>query len=81
MENRTALNVMEAIKFFTGRRKIQQAYSDNAPEFIKAVRCLNIIHETSSPGVPQTNGIIERVNLLIIGGTVTSLISAGLPPC
>ena len=33
------------------------------------------------PGVPHTNGIIERTNQLIIGGTGTCLIAAGLPPC
>ncbi len=33
------------------------------------------------PGVPHTNGIIERCNQLIIGGTATCLIEAGLPPC
>ena len=81
MDKRTSARVMESIKFFTGRRRIQLAYSDNAPEFISAMKALNILHETSTPGVPKTNGIIERVNQLIIGGTVTSLIAAGLPPC
>jgi hypothetical protein len=81
MSDRASVRVLECIKFFTGRRKIQQVYSDNAPEFIKAVRCLGVVHETSTPGVPQTNGIVERSNQLIIGGTVTSMIAAGLPPC
>jgi hypothetical protein len=80
-ESRSAMCVGDCIKFFTGRRKIQQIYSDNAPEFLKAVKMLGIVHETSAPGVPQTNGIIERSNQLLIGGTVTSLIAAGLPPC
>ena len=81
MDSKTSTRVIESIKFLTGRRKIQQVYSDKAPEFIKASRCLGIAHETSTPGVPQTSGIIERCNQLIIGGTVTTMVVAGIPPC
>ena len=81
MDNRSTTRVVESVKFFTGRRQIQQIHSDNAPEFIKATRIVSVAHELSTPGVPQTNGIIERVNQLVIGGTVTSLIAAGIPPC
>jgi hypothetical protein len=38
MPDRASVRVLESIKFFTGRRRIQLAYSDNAPEFIKAMR-------------------------------------------
>ena len=81
MSGRKSSLVLESIKFFTGRRRIQLAYSDNAPEFINAMRTLSILHDTATPGVPKTNSIAERTNQLIIGGTVTSLIAAGLPPC
>ena len=74
LDGRAHMCVVESVKYLTGRRKIQQIYSDNAPEFINAARCMGIVHETSTPGVPRTNQ-------LIIGGTVTSMVAAGTPPC
>ena len=38
-------------------------------------------HETSQPGVAHTNSKIERCNQIVLGGTISSLIEAGLPPC
>ena len=80
-DSRSYVKVIESINLFGGRRKIQTMYSDTAPEFIKAARSLGIPLETSTPGIPHTNGSIERSNQLIIGGTVTNLIAAGMPPC
>ncbi len=42
---------------------------------------LMMARDGGQPGVPHTNGIIERSNQLVIGGTATCLIAAGLPPC
>ena len=81
LDGRTYIRVVESVKYLTGKRKIQQIYSDNAPEFINATKAMGIVHETSTPGVPQNNGIVERSNQLIIGGTVTSMVEAGTPPC
>ncbi len=35
-------------------------YSDNAPELVKAARVVNWPMPTSTPGIPQTNGLVER---------------------
>ncbi len=36
--------------------------------------------QTSLPGEPQMNSLIERTNPIKVGGTTASLIEAGLPP-
>ena len=67
MSGRNSSLVMESIKFFTGRRRIQLAYSDSAPELIKAMRSLNILHDTATPGVPKTNASAAIVIGIVFG--------------
>ena len=66
---------------FVGRRAVGIIYSDNAPEFKAACQQLSLVHETSQPGNPKTNGIIERCNGDILALTRTGLVTAGLPAC
>ena len=40
-----------AIREFKGNRNIQLFYTDGAPEIVRAVRDLRILHRTSTPGV------------------------------
>ena len=68
-----------AIREFKGERNIQLFYSDGAPEIARAVRTLGILHRTSTPGVPQNNGVIEREVQECIRGLRTLLLAAGLP--
>ena len=81
VEDKSSFHLTTCIKAFSGRRKICQAYSDNAPEFLCSARDLQISLATSTPGIPHTNSIIERSNQLIVGSVTACLIEAGLPPC
>ena len=69
------------LRHFVGRKHVDNVYSDSAPELIAGVRNLGWRHETSLPGVPRNNSMIERANQIILGGTTACLIQAGLPPC
>ena len=58
---------------------MERFYSDNADELVSAARYLNVAHEASQQGVPQTNGIIERDVQDMLTGTRTLLVAAGMP--
>jgi hypothetical protein len=79
--DKEARHVVHSLQMFTGTRKISLVYSDNAPELLKSSALMSVPHETSQPGVAHTNSKIERCNQLILGGTISSLMEAGLPPC
>ena len=74
-------DVVRAVKQFIGAKKVRQAYSDHAPQFIEAVNEMKIPIVHSLPGRPQTNSIAERTNQFILTATSTCLLEAGLPPC
>ena len=71
-------HVIGVLRHFVGRKHVDNVYSDNAPELIAGVRNLGWRHETSRPGVPRNNSMIERANQIILGGTTACLIQAGL---
>ena len=79
--SKAAEQVVAATKLFAGKRKIQQAYSDNAPGFIRAMCAMCIPLETCTPGIPHANATIERSVQLVVCGTTTCMIEAGVPPC
>ena len=79
--SKAAVHVIHCIQQFVGNRKVQVLYSDKAKEFMGTCKELMMARDGGQPGVPHTNGIIERSNQLAIGGTATCLIAAGLPPC
>ena len=56
-------------------------YSDNAPELKLACKTLGIVHELSLLGVPQSNAVVERINLDVFEGVRTCLVCAGFPQC
>ena len=68
-----------AIREYKGDREIQLLYSDGAPEIARAARELDILQRTSTPGVPQNNGVIEREVQECIRGFRALLLAAGLP--
>ena len=81
MREKNAENVVISIKRFIGSRKVEQAYSDQAPQFVNARRELKIPLDTSVPGRKVTNSLAERNIQFIIGVTATCLLEAGLPAC
>ena len=56
-------------------------YADGAGSIVKACRIERINLEESQPGVPQSNGVIERANGDIVSGTRALMMQAGLPDC
>ena len=64
-------DVVRAIKQFIGAKKLRQAYSDHAPQFIEAMGEMKIPIDYSLPGRPQTNSIAERTNQFILTATAT----------
>ena len=72
--------VIRAVKQFMGRRKIREAYSDDAPQFDKAMQALKIPMDTSLAGKTKHNSLAERTNQFVLVAT-TSLLEAGIPPC
>ena len=74
-------DVVRAVKQFIGAKKVRQAYSDHAPQFIEAMNEMKTPIDHSLPGRPQTNSIAERTNQFILTATSTCLLEAGLPPC
>ena len=54
--------VIRAVKRFMGRRKIREAYSDEAPQFEKAMQALKIPMDYSLAGKTKHNSLAERNN-------------------
>ena len=73
--------VIRAVKQFMGRRKIREAYSDDAPQFDKAMKALKIPMDTSLAGKTKHNSLAERTNQFVSVATTTCLLEAGIPPC
>ena len=77
-----ARETMESLVHFAGNRRYRRIYTDAAPELIAAVRQIGvrpIIHDTATPGMPQTNGIAEGQVRRVVHGTRAALAQAGLP--
>ena len=72
--------VIRAVKQFMGRRKIREAYSDDAPQFDKAMKALKIPMDTSLAGKSKHNSLAERTNQFVLVATTTCLLEAGIPP-
>ena len=58
--NKTSDEAVLSFEHFSGCNRPKMFYSDNAPELIKAARDLGWIHDTSTPELSQTNGVVER---------------------
>ena len=78
---RTAAYTKLAMVQHAGLIPLRYFYSDNAKEFIKALRSLAIPHETSPPYEHQANGLIETHNRIEIFGSRCSFEQCGAPVC
>ena len=81
MKEKDTDNIVLSIKRFAGNRKIAFAYSDQAPQFVKACKELKITLDTSVPGRKVTNSLAERNIQFLVGVAATCLLEAGLPAC
>jgi hypothetical protein len=81
LKSKAADEAYNAIQHFRGKCYLQFVHTDNSGELIKAVGDLGFPHSTSTPGVHETNAVVERRNETILGGARTLLEHAGLPGC
>ena len=70
---------------FQGQDKsYKKIYTDASKELIAAIKDLGIntlMHDTATPGMPQTNGMAESMVRRVVHGTRAILATAGLPHC
>ena len=81
LKGKTTEDIVLSIKRFIGNRKVTLAFSDQAPQFVRACRELKIPLDTSVPGRKVTNSLAERNIQFLVGATTTCLLEAGLPAC
>ena len=81
LKGKTTEDIVLSTKRFIGNRKATLAFSDQAPQFVKACRELKITLDTSVPGRKVTNSLAERNIQFLVGATTTCLLEAGLPAC
>ena len=66
------------LRFLGTETQAKYVYTDNSPEFEKAIDDSGFPHDTSTPYRPETNGIAERAVRRVKEGTTCTLIQAGL---
>jgi len=77
--SKSAEHTLEAFRHWQGpSEKILSFYADNAPELRQAAREMRWRMPTSTPGVPQTNGLAERSVRTLKEGITTNLAASGL---
>jgi len=74
---RSTEDTLQAFKEFQGRDKIESFYCDNAGELGAAAKHLGWPMPTSTPGVPETNGLAERMVRKVKENTKCNLSQAG----
>ena len=77
---KSQVDTSQALAIFSGNKYITKLYSDNAPEIKKAAEQQGIlVHDTSIPGVHETNAIAERRVRKCLNGTRIILYVSGIP--
>ena len=79
--DKTADEARYALLDFNGDRVVHIYYTDNSGELKQAIKDMGVPREGSLPGVPKTNGAIERTNRGVLDGARSLLVNAGLPGC
>ena len=74
-------HTVEAFHEWSGNKcRVKSFYCDNSHELLGAARTVGWCCPTATPGVPQTNGLAERMVRKVKEGARALLIQAGLPP-
>ena len=69
------------LKHARGNDEWKLLYSDGWPAFKETAKIMGIPHEMSTPGISQTNAVIERCIQDCQQGIRAMLMEAGLPAC
>ncbi len=77
LDGKTTEATLKAFRQFLGSEKVDRAWTDNSQELIGALDALNITHDTSLQGRPQSNGRAERLVRRVMDGAKTLLLRAG----
>ena len=75
------VETVKAMRFFQGTsgRKVKAFYADNWPAITSAAVEMGWANPHSTPGVPQSNGLAERMIRRVKEGGRSNLIQSGLP--
>ena len=77
-KTKNAKDTLKGFQRFLGpQQKAEYIYTDGSREFEKALNELQVIHDTSTPHRPQTNGVAERAVRRVKEGTATVLLQSG----
>ena len=74
-----AMDTDAAVKVFNefrGDKDINLVYSDCADAISAACKIIRANSEHSQPGVPQTNGVVENLNSIILNGARVLLLQS-----
>jgi RNA:NAD 2'-phosphotransferase (TPT1/KptA family) len=78
--SRSANEAIGALQHFLGpKQSLGEFYSDAASELRAAAKALGLCRRSATPGIPQTNGLIENKVKKVLQGTRTILDHAGFP--
>ena len=84
VKNKSTHETAKRLTHFRGKDSIKFFFSDKHASLVAVVEQLgnaSIPHETSTPGVHQTNAIAESKVKKVVAGTRVALLQAGLPAC
>ena len=66
-------------EFLGTTQTVKSFYSDGAPEIVSVANKMGWTGDTSTPGIPRNNSIIENKVKLVVNGGRSLLLQAGLP--
>ena len=78
VRSKSATHNVMALREFYGEDRFYLFYGDNAPELKSAASSELMLHLTSAPNRPQSNGVIERFPQLVIDGARCLLHQSGM---
>ena len=81
VRSKSADEAYTAFNEFRGRAYLDYVYVDNSRELNAAVNTLGFAKGSSTPGIPQSNVVIENQVQLTLNGAKIVLEQAGLPAC
>ena len=79
LKNKNAQSTFTALMYFLGNHSGKRIYSDNAGEIAVAAERMRMVHATSTPHKPQSNGLCENRVKQVVQGTRCNVLQSGFP--